>query len=98
MSVMFVKPAPGRRVLDPARRPPEPLPASGALVEESHYWRRRLSDGDVIAANPPPGGPAKPEAPPSQPAAPAKPARPAKQSAKTGPEASAAAPAKPQGE
>ena len=47
ISVIYVKAIDGRRVLDPARNPPAPLPPEGAKVEKSIYWRRRLMDGDV---------------------------------------------------
>lgn len=52
---MFVKPAPGLLVGDPEARPPMPrhLPATGAEVPDTEYWRRRLADGDVVAAKPP---------------------------------------------
>lgn len=53
---MFVKPAsPELKVADPAARPPAPrhLPATGAEVPETEYWRRRLADGDVVIAKPP---------------------------------------------
>ncbi|MDP1673373.1 MAG: DUF2635 domain-containing protein [Burkholderiales bacterium] len=42
---LFVKPAAGRRVLDPATR--KALPAEGAEVERNTYWLRRLREGDV---------------------------------------------------
>lgn len=48
---MFLKPATGRVVTDPATG--QPLPAIGAEVgEENQYWTRRLIDGDVIESKP----------------------------------------------
>lgn len=44
---MFVKPAPGVIVRDPATK--RPLPPDGKDVPESNYWLRRLRDGDVSA-------------------------------------------------
>jgi hypothetical protein len=40
-----LKPAPGRRVLDPATH--QPLPERGAEVVAGTYWERRLLEGDV---------------------------------------------------
>lgn len=48
---MFVTPAPGLMVLDPASR--QPLPADGAHVPRTTYWLRRLREGDVIEQVPP---------------------------------------------
>lgn len=48
---MFVKPAEGLRVLDPASK--QPLPAEGREVPAVPYWHRRLRDGDVLAVDPP---------------------------------------------
>lgn len=45
---MFVKPADGVMVRDPAHY--RPLPVEGAEVSESTYWMRRLRDGDVVQA------------------------------------------------
>jgi hypothetical protein len=50
---MFVKPAhPDLLVANPEARPPMPrhLPAEGAEVPDTQYWRRRIADGDVILA------------------------------------------------
>lgn len=53
---MFVKPVEGLKV----RRPPPSkqfLPPEGAevnLAEAGFYWQRRLRDGDVVEAEPPP--------------------------------------------
>jgi hypothetical protein len=51
---MFVKPAPELLVANPEARPPMPrhLPAAGAEVPDTEYWRRRLRDGDVVEAPP----------------------------------------------
>lgn len=46
---MFVKPAPGLRIVDPLSR--LPLPAAGKEVPASTYWLRRLRQGDVIEAD-----------------------------------------------
>jgi hypothetical protein len=48
---IFLKPAAGLRVPDPATG--EPLPATGARVTPSAYWSRRLADADVQTATPP---------------------------------------------
>lgn len=42
---MFVKPKDGFSVRDPVKG--SPLPAEGAEVPNTIFWRRRLSDGDV---------------------------------------------------
>lgn len=42
---VFVKPAPGRMVRDPATG--LPLPERGAVVEKTQFWLRRVKDGDV---------------------------------------------------
>lgn len=48
METIFVKPAAGRLVRDPATR--GHLPAEGAEVPRTGYWLRRLADGDVVEA------------------------------------------------
>lgn len=51
---MMIKPAAGLLVRDPQTK--QPLPADGAAVELSSFWRRRLAAGDVVeikAAAPP---------------------------------------------
>lgn len=48
---MFVKPAEGRAVPDPARG--DLLPAEGREVPDNQYWRRRLIDKDVEKAKAP---------------------------------------------
>jgi hypothetical protein len=43
---MWIQPAPGRLVRDPAFN--DSLPDAGREVNPSEYWQRRLRDGDVI--------------------------------------------------
>jgi hypothetical protein len=50
MNMLFLIPKEGVRVVEPISH--TPLPAEGALVEESTYWLRRLRDGDVTAEVP----------------------------------------------
>ncbi len=53
---MWVKPAPGRAVRDPAikDRRHNLLPAEGKDVPEfDPFWQRRLRDGDVLRGDPP---------------------------------------------
>ncbi|TKI02894.1 DUF2635 domain-containing protein [Martelella alba] len=45
---MFVKPNTGRAVRDPVKG--TLLPAEGAEVPDTSFWRRRLRDGDVSIA------------------------------------------------
>lgn len=47
---MFLKPAEGRQVPDPARG--DHLPEGGRNVELTQYWQRRIADGDVVEAAP----------------------------------------------
>ncbi|WP_430736405.1 DUF2635 domain-containing protein [Pseudomonas anguilliseptica] len=47
---MFVKPAPGCVVTDPATG--RPLPAKGAEVPKTQFWLRRREVGDVVDATP----------------------------------------------
>ena len=61
---MYVKPAPGLRIVDPVLR--DFLPEDGRLVTPSDYWHRRLRDHDVVIV---PQAPATDAAPESQPAA-----------------------------
>ena len=42
---IHIRPAAGCLVRDPKTR--ERLPESGALVQDSSFWRRRLADGSV---------------------------------------------------
>ena len=44
---MFLKPAPGRVIPDPATG--RDLPVHGAAVEPSRLWRLHFRDGDVVA-------------------------------------------------
>ena len=48
---MKVKPAPGLTIVDPDLK--DFLPAEGREVPDTHYWQRRLRDGDVVPANVP---------------------------------------------
>ena len=59
---MFVKPAPGLRIVDPILR--DFLPEEGRLVTPSDYWHRRLRDGDVtrVSQEPAAQAGAEPEA------------------------------------
>jgi hypothetical protein len=47
MKIVFVKPKPGRRVINPDLAPPAILAREGAKVIKSLYWLRRLADGDI---------------------------------------------------
>lgn len=46
---MFVKPAKGRSVPDPARG--DLLPSEGRNVEENNYWLRREAAADIRRVN-----------------------------------------------
>lgn len=46
MSLIRVRPAAGRIVVDPATY--RPLPPDGAVVALDTYWSRRLRDGDCV--------------------------------------------------
>jgi len=48
---MRVRPAEGRAVRDPLTK--QLLPADGRDVPDNSFWRRRLRDGDVVAADAP---------------------------------------------
>lgn len=50
-TTLFVRPVPGRAVRDPDTA--KPLPAAGATVPNSQFWRRRVRDGDVVAGETP---------------------------------------------
>lgn len=50
MSVLAVKVAPGRRVVDPETG--EPLGRGVRLVPDTAFWRRRLADGDILPPAP----------------------------------------------
>jgi hypothetical protein len=59
MDSFRIKPArDGLVVRDPVTR--EAIPAEGAEVPASTYWRRRLRDGDVIMMDPKPPRRARP--------------------------------------
>lgn len=66
---MFVKPAAGLKVRDPATM--RLLPDDGQDVPENSFWHARLRDGDVVRATAPALA-SIPEAPPAP--APANPA------------------------
>lgn len=42
---MYLVPAAGLNVIDPANG--QPLPPEGKEVADTTYWRRRLAEGDV---------------------------------------------------
>lgn len=48
---LFVKPVPGRRVLNPVDM--QPIPEGGLLVERSMFWVRAVHKGDVQLATEP---------------------------------------------
>jgi hypothetical protein len=56
---MYVIPAPGLKVPDPARfnTPEDHLPPEGREVEPSGYWTRRLMEGGVTLGEPPAASP-----------------------------------------
>jgi hypothetical protein len=60
---MFVKPAPGLKVRDPATH--VLLPDEGREVPDNTDWARMLAQGDVVLADPPdpPDPPPEEEAP-----------------------------------
>lgn len=47
MTMLFVKPAPGLTVRDPAAPGAAPLPSEGKAVPRDSFWLRRIADGDV---------------------------------------------------
>ncbi len=51
-ATVFVKPGPHPVVLMPERDMAK-LPAEGALVELTPYWRARIRDGDAEVTTPP---------------------------------------------
>lgn len=67
---LFLLPTPGLRVVDPVTR--KPLPPEGTWVEYSTHWLRRLREGDVAEATPPPAGAPEPAPEPASKAARAK--------------------------
>lgn len=46
MDKIYIRPAPGLTILDPATR--KPLDIGGEPKPAETYWMRRLADGDVI--------------------------------------------------
>lgn len=54
---MFVKPNNGLSVRCPVKG--SPLPENGADVPDNIFWRRRLSDGDVVLVSQKDDAPAK---------------------------------------
>src|SRR5260364_272678 len=58
-NTMWIQPAPGRLVRDPAFH--DVLPEAGREVEPSEYWQRRLRDGDVIVLKRPAASKPAPE-------------------------------------
>jgi hypothetical protein len=48
---IYIKPAPGMVVRDPADG--KPLPETGKTVPNTTHWQRRLKDQDVVLAKPP---------------------------------------------
>lgn len=48
---MYVKPNPALTIRDPDLR--DYLPEEGREVPDTHYWRRRLRDGDVVSVSAP---------------------------------------------
>lgn len=64
---IFVKPAqPALKVRKPVGTY---LAPEGELQNDDSYWRRRVSDGDVVVSKPPKTAPAAPAAPPASDAA-----------------------------
>lgn len=58
---VYVRPLEGTRFRDPETR--EPLPAAGAWVPRTTFWRRALMRGDVVACDPPRHAPPAPAEP-----------------------------------
>ena len=52
---MYIQPEAGLNVYDPERK--DFIPAGGRDVEPNQYWLRRVVDGDVVHATPPPPTP-----------------------------------------
>ncbi len=50
MTMIRIAPAQGRMLRNPDTG--ERIPAEGALVRRSPYWRRRLQDGDAVQMSP----------------------------------------------
>ena len=49
---MYIQPEAGLKVYDPDRK--DFIPTDGRDVEPTQYWLRRIVDGDVVHAIPPP--------------------------------------------
>lgn len=68
MTMIRIAPAQGRMLRNPDTG--ERIPAEGALVRRSPYWRRRLQDGDAVQMSPvgaaPPATPVNPDAKPAR--------------------------------
>jgi hypothetical protein len=71
MTMIRIAPAQGRMLRNPDTG--ERIPAEGALVRRSPYWRRRLQDGDAVvlsdadaATSPEAVAPATPDAKPAR--------------------------------
>lgn len=41
----YIRPAPGKTIIDPATQ--EPLPAHGCAIAWGSFWQRRFDQGDV---------------------------------------------------
>lgn len=63
MRTAFLRPRPGIKIRRPERLS-EHLPADGATVTLTDFWRRRITDGDVEEVKAPPA-PHKPAAKPA---------------------------------
>ena len=57
--MIYVKPVEGAMVRDPVTY--LHVPAIGRWVEPSQYWMRRMKEGSLVEATPPPDGSGKPE-------------------------------------
>lgn len=68
MTMIRIAPAQGRMLRNPDTG--ERIPAEGALVRRSPYWRRRLQDGDAVLMSPdadaPQAAPVNPDAKPAR--------------------------------
>lgn len=49
MSRIFVKPAPGKVLYNPATG--KPVPDTGAHVPDTSYWRRRIKEGGAFRSS-----------------------------------------------
>lgn len=57
MTYALLVPVKGRTVPDPARH--DVIPDDGRVVQLSHYWHRRIADGDVLKKPVPKASPKK---------------------------------------